>query len=86
MGEWVSEKKWKTVTDRDKQDWKTKKWELMLKRGFNGAEEDWNIELPAQVLAPQRIHLSFLKRKKTKRREIRNNELQLQRFADTPSG
>ena len=87
MGEWVSDKKWKAVTDRDKQDWKTKKWELMLKRSFNGAEQNWNIALPVQVLAPQRIHLSFglLRRKKTKRPEIRNEELQLQRFVNTIS-
>jgi hypothetical protein len=81
MSGWVEAKDWKAVSERYKQEWRLERWENGLKRRFTGADQPWPIPMP-RTFAPQRIRIRnpLRRTKKTKRPEIRENTMQLQRL------
>jgi hypothetical protein len=78
--QWVGERKWKRLGESAKKDWEDRNWEFGLKRKFNGAEQEWGLALPLEVLVSQGLKLKILSRTRKKARPpVRGHEMQLQR-------
>jgi hypothetical protein len=80
MSGWVGDKKWKRLADSTKRDWKETNWERMLKRTFNGAEQELGLTLPVEFLVKRSLKFKIFSRNgRTTRPQIKGQQLRLQR-------
>ncbi|KAH6702000.1 hypothetical protein BKA61DRAFT_561267 [Leptodontidium sp. MPI-SDFR-AT-0119] len=59
MGAWVGERKWARLADSTMREWKEMYWEHGLKRSFNGADREYGLTLPVQVLVKQSLNFNM---------------------------
>lgn len=85
MGEWVGESKWTKLADSTKREWKELYWERGLKRSFNGADREYGLTLPVQVVVKNSLKFRVWPRKKAASRPQRKgHELRLQLYDHHP--